>query len=86
MALRQLIGMRGPKAGSVVLRDVPCILSNRGHFLLKRMMIFFAQWIMTKRQERESILRVNTEFKIKLDDHPYAEHLPPRAVMLAKVR
>lgn len=37
-------------------------------------------------QEAETTLHVNTEFKIKLDDHPYAEHLPPRAVMLSKVR
>eukprot|EP00903_Cladosiphon_okamuranus_P017333 g15970.t1 len=36
-------------------------------------------------KESETALHVNTEFKIKLDDHPYAEHLPPRAVMLAKV-
>eukprot|EP00752_Nemacystus_decipiens_P004872 g4435.t1 len=36
-------------------------------------------------KEAETTLHVNTEFKIKLDDHPYAEHLPPRAVMLAKV-
>ncbi|CAN0007156.1 unnamed protein product [Pylaiella littoralis] len=36
-------------------------------------------------KEAETTLHVNTEFKIKLDDHPYAEHLPPRPVMLAKV-
>jgi NhaP-type Na+/H+ or K+/H+ antiporter len=35
--------------------------------------------------ECESLLHENTVFRTLLHDHPYAEHLPPRTVMLAKV-
>ncbi|CAM9426926.1 unnamed protein product, partial [Phaeothamnion confervicola] len=35
--------------------------------------------------EAEVLLRANADSRRRLDRHPYAEHLPPRTVMLAKV-
>ncbi|CAM9412929.1 unnamed protein product [Chrysoparadoxa australica] len=36
-------------------------------------------------KEQEELLHQNTICRIMLDDHPYAEHLPPRSVILCKI-
>ncbi|CAM9631642.1 unnamed protein product, partial [Ectocarpus sp. 12 AP-2014] len=75
-------------ASGTLGHQLPAFPEVAARFLLAKHREFVHEMFLDgllNEKEAETTLHVNTEFKIKLDDHPYAEHLPPRAVMLAKV-
>ncbi|CAM9848856.1 unnamed protein product, partial [Laminaria digitata] len=75
-------------ASGTLGQQLPAFPEVAARFLLAKHREFVEELYLDgfiNEKERETILHVNVEFKIKLDDHPYAEHLPPRSVMLAKV-
>ncbi|CAN0077796.1 unnamed protein product, partial [Ectocarpus fasciculatus] len=75
-------------ASGTLGQQLPAFPEVAARFLLAKHREFVHEMFLDgllNEKEAETTLHVNTEFKIKLDDHPYAEHLPPRAIMLAKV-